>query len=162
MTVLTVANALRRHPMFRKTSLRHLTDLVERARGGAKLIPFDGTERINAVFVLVLRGTALANGKFPVMAGDLFSTGLVQLITRAGLAFMLRATRAATTLTLEDVHVDVEGTAAEGTLLLPFTSDVLLKATQASTSFGLSVDLEELAGRPLTLHEAFTTLYGTA
>src|SRR5438445_7875935 len=85
MTVLAAAHALRNHVAFRDTSLRHLTDLVEMARGDARELAFGTTERIRSVFFVLLRGRALADSIFELTPGDVFWTGLVPTLAQMGI-----------------------------------------------------------------------------
>src|SRR5437870_4824028 len=165
MTVLAAAHALRNHFAFRDTSLRHLTDLAEMARGDARVLAFGTTERIRSVFLVLLRGRALAqlaevglaDSVFEFTPGDVFWTGLVPTLAQMGT--MQRTARRARsprgrpfTFALEDRDVEVTAVAAEGALILPLTRQVLSAAANASTSFAMSVVLVQPPDQQMTLY----------
>jgi hypothetical protein len=158
--VVSAAHALRRHPVFARTSIRHLTDLVELARPDVTVIPFDATEVVSAVFLLLLQGTVSAGPTFALLPGEPFWSGLYALV--AGIGMSAASFPSAPTMVGFENDVRLKGTTVGGTTILRLTEKVLLDATLASTSFGLSVDLSPLAQHPKTLHRFFTEKYGRA
>jgi len=113
---------------------------------------------IPAVFLVVLRGSALAPPFFSLVPGQVFWTGIVPIVTREDLTAesTTEGPRAAAfTFVLEDVRAQVRGTAGEGTVVLPLRKTILESAARASTSFGVSVDLTPIADRQLTLLQFF-------
>src|SRR5437899_10216623 len=159
MTVLAAAHALRNHVAFRDTSLRHLTDLVEMARGDARVLTSGTAERIRSVFFVLLRGRALADPIFEFTPGDVFWTGLVPIvlawmgITPPTASMTRFHGRESFAFALEDHDVEVTAVAAEGTLILPLTRQVLSAAAHASTSFAMSVVLVGLRDQRMTLYD---------
>jgi hypothetical protein len=164
MNVVDVAHVLRDYPVFRNTSLRHLTDLVELARPDAKVLPFRATEKITGAFVLALRGRAVAQGQFLLTPGEVFWSLLPAILFDAASFAVGRDVggfsrrRLTDFLLLLEQPLDVEGTAADDTLVLPLTEDLLRNATLASTSFAKSVDLRPL-GHPGSLYDFFLNKY---
>ncbi len=156
MTVLQAAHVLRSHPVFRNTSLRHLTDLVELSRPEVQVLGFGARLPVQAAFVALLRGGARVP---PILLtpGDVLWTGMVAILNaslRPEVATMLPSPRSFV-FVLEDFPVTVEATAAEKTLVLPLTVHRLREAANASTSFGRSVDLKPFTGQDMTLTDFF-------
>src|ERR1700752_5249699 len=72
--LLAVAGALRRHPVFRRVSLRQLGDLVRLAWPDVTRVALNATEHISGVFLLVLEGQAIVANR-RMRPGDLLYTG---------------------------------------------------------------------------------------
>jgi hypothetical protein len=151
---------LRRHPVFARTSIRHLMDLVELARPDVTVIGFQQRQRMSAVFLVLLEGTASAGPTFVLRPGEAFWSGFYALVS--GIGMTAAAFPSAATMVGFENEVRLEGTAVGGTTILPVTEARLLNATLASTWFGLTVDLSPLAQHPKTLHQFFTEKYGRA
>jgi hypothetical protein len=160
LDVTSAAHAVRRHPVFARTSLRHLMDLVELARPDLTVIEFGHHATVSAAFLLPLRGIASAGPTFALLPGELFWTGFYALVTGGGGS--MSAFPAAPTMVAFENEVRLKGTTIGGTTILPLTERLLLNATLASTSFALTVDLTPLAQHPKTLHRFFTEKYGRA
>jgi hypothetical protein len=158
MNVVDVAHLLRDQSVFRNTSLRHLTDLAELARPDAKLLDLGDRKVVAGVFVLTLRGRAVVQQTFVRGPGEmLWSVLALQLLAQAQVPTIHDSMALPEPLSPElllEVPLEVEGAAAGGTLLLPITENVLLRATRASTSFGTGVDLTPL-GHHLSLYDFF-------
>jgi hypothetical protein len=167
MTVLEAAYALRRYPIFRKTSLQHLTDLVEQTLPEQKVIPAGRTVDIPFVFMLVVGGTAHVQPSFALGAGDVFWSALSEAAQHAMLRGGVGRGITGSPLppirlaVVDDFGVPVEGTAVRDTLVLPLTIERLRIVGQASISFGRSVDLASLGIR-MTLHDLLTHRYDPA
>jgi hypothetical protein len=168
MTVLDAAHALRSYPIFRGTSLRHLTDLVELARRDQRTIgPGQVATVERAAFILVLSGTARVAPAFTLRPGEVFWTTLFALAAHAmngarpGHVGLAAAPAPIRLFVVDAIDVPVEATSQEEAFVLPLTEALLHRATRASLSFGRSVDLSPLGAR-MTLHEFFTDRYGRA
>jgi hypothetical protein len=165
MTVLTAANMLRTFPAFQKTSLRHLTDLVEKARPKVMTIHVDDPKPVSAVFSLVLSGHGVAGSILPLAPGQTVLMALIPMLEAlmAGTSFAGRpfiAGRPATgfTFTLANTDVPLKST-TETLWILPLDRDLLHDATIASPSFGSSVDLGVLFN-PQRAYSLFDAVLG--
>jgi len=149
MNVLTAAHGLRKHSVFRHTSLRHLVDLVELASDRKTRVGFGVTQSIGGAVLFVHDGGArLPQHNMVLRPGAVVFTGL-PAFTGQGVEWTGSLTA---DHVLPDRILDIEARAVEGTLVLPVTQRVLTTAAKASTSFARSVDLTPL-GFPLTLHD---------
>src|SRR6185503_6617459 len=148
--VLAVAGALRRHPVFRRVSLRQLGDLVRLAWPDVTRVALNTTERVSGVFLLVLEGqTIVANRR--MRPGDVLYTGedaLMNPRVLEGIAADPRPSRAFTDV-LGDREVEVTARSPGGALVLPLKSRTVEAALRASASFCTSIALDPLAAGPL-------------
>ena len=116
--------------------------------------------------MLALRGRAVAQTRFVLIPGQVFWSVTPDLFDLAMMAARPEVTRFSPAAAIDfavtlERPLEVEGTAAEDTLVLPITEDVLLQATRASTSFAKSADLTPLI-YPGSLYDFFLHKYPRA